>query len=202
MTLPEPVTTLWLLRHGQPVDDARGRCYGSLDLRLASEGLRAVADAARSIPLNSLKAIYSSPRTRCLQSAKVLAYRQSPKIIAMNSFAEIDFGEFEGRGYDEIAVTHPDLYQTWMNNPTEVKFPGGESFQEMQGRVLSTANELRDTHRDESYAIVAHGGVNRIILADALGVCNENIFRIAQRYAALNLIRYLGDYPSIELMNR
>ena len=49
---------------------------------------------------------------------------------------EIDFEDFEGLPYDEIATRYPDLYRQWMETPTEVRFPNGESFREMRIRVL------------------------------------------------------------------
>lgn len=189
------------MRHGQPVDESRGRCYGSLDLDLSREGISQVQNVVRVIPAGCLSAIYTSPRSRCVRSAELLASLHNCVVHPISTLAEIDFGEFEGRTYDEIARVYPDQYKLWMEHPTDIHFPDGESFTEMQQRVLETAEGLKDAHRGSSYAIVAHGGVNRIILANALGVANSNIFRIAQAYAAVNLIRYLGDYPSIELMN-
>ena len=67
--------------------------------------------------------------------------------------------------------------------------------------MVDAAHQLYGRHRGETIAIVSHGGVNRILLAAALGVANANIFRIAQRYAAMNLLTLIGDYPSVELMN-
>jgi broad specificity phosphatase PhoE len=65
----------------------------------------------------------------------------------------------------------------------------------MQARVLDASSELFAQHRGETNATVSHSGVNRILLAAAY------IFRIAQRYAAINLLTLIGDYPSIDLMN-
>ena len=88
-----------------------------------------------------------------------------------------------------------------MTRPTEIHFPGGESFAQMQTRVMATTTELFQRHQGESIAIVSHGGVNRIILADALGMPPTHIFRIAQRYAGLNLIVFYEGVPTVELVN-
>jgi len=71
----------------------------------------------------------------------------------------------------------------------------------MRTRVLAAAADLRARHAGEAIALVTHGGVNRIILADALGMPPAHIFRIAQRYGAVNRIRYFGDTPLVELVN-
>jgi alpha-ribazole phosphatase len=197
----EANTRVWLIRHGEPCSESRGRCYGKLDLELSTEGrkqIRAVADRLSGEPLRT---IYSSPRRRALESASILAERLHAPITPEERFREIDFGDFEGKLYGDIAQDYPEIYHQWMEHPTETQFPNGESFVQMQARVVDAAHQLYGRHRGETIAIVSHGGVNRILLAAALGVANANIFRIAQRYAAMNLLTLIGDYPSVELMN-
>jgi alpha-ribazole phosphatase/probable phosphoglycerate mutase len=156
---------------------------------------------ALSISTCTFSAIYCSPRTRCVDSARIIAAHRSCAVTAVEEFTELDFGHFEGKPYDEIARMDPELYSMWMQHPTEVQFPGGESFGHMRDRVLNALLTLRDRHSGSSFAIVTHGGVNRIILSDALALPSENIFRLGQRYAAINLIRYYGEEPVVELMN-
>ena len=193
--------SIWLLRHGEPVADARGRCYGWLDVELSDEGVR---EAHRAVPVlreYGLTAIYSSPRRRCLDAARILASEQSVTLGTLEALREIDFGDFEGRTYESIAAEFPEIYRQWMERPTKVRFPGGESFDDMWIRVTSAVKTLRARHADQSIAIVTHGGVTRIVLAGALGMAPENIFRIAQRYGAMNFIRYFDNVPLVELIN-
>jgi alpha-ribazole phosphatase/probable phosphoglycerate mutase len=193
--------SIWLLRHGEPVADARGRCYGSLDVELSAEGIR---QAHRAVPVlreYRLTAIYSSTRRRCLDTARILAAEQNVPLETLEALREIDFGDFEGRTYESIAAEFPEIYRQWMECPTKVRFPGGESFDDMWIRVTSAVKTLRARHAFESIAIVTHGGVIRIILAEVLGMPRENIFRIAQRYGAINLIRYFDNVPLVERIN-
>ena len=88
-----------------------------------------------------------------------------------------------------------------METPTEVRFPHGESFPIMQARVTRALAALRERHAGECIAVVAHGGVIRIALAEALNMPSAAIFRIGQRFAAINLIRYLDGHPIVELVN-
>jgi len=194
-------TRVWLIRHGQPCPETRGRCYGHLDVELSADGreqMRAVADKLSD---ESVLAIYSSPRRRALESSEILQERLGCPIRTEDRFREIDFGDFEGKLYDDIAREYPEIYRQWMEHPTETKFPNGESFVQMQARVIEAAHELYVRHRGETIAIISHGGVNRTLLAAALGLSNPNIFRIAQRFAAMNLLVLMGDYPSVELVN-
>lgn len=68
-------------------------------------------------------------------------------------------------------------------------------------RVVAAARDLRLRHRGQSIALVTHGGAIRILLAEALCMEPVDIFRIGQRYAAINVIRYFGEAPLVELVN-
>lgn len=194
-------TALWLLRHPEPEASVRGRCYGSLDVALSPEGIRQAHAVAGTLAQIPFAAIYASPRRRCQQATGILANGRTCAVETGAALRELDFGDFEGRTYDEIAAKYPEMYQQWMEHPTETQFPGGESFGEMSVRVIAVARELRSRHAGHSIALVTHGGVIRIILAEALGMAAANIFRIGQRYGAINLIRYFEDTPLVELVN-
>ncbi len=195
------MTGVWLIRHAEPDAAVHGRCYGSLDASLSQGGRERAAALGERLAAEPLAAIYSSPRRRAIETAEAIATHHRLDVITAPDFRELDFGDFEGRTYDDIAATHPDVYRQWMETPTEVRFPNGESFALMRVRVLNAYRALLAHHDDQTIAIVAHGGVIRIILADALGIPDANIFRIAQRYGALNLIRDFDGYPSVELVN-
>ena len=192
---------LWMIRHGEPEASARGRCYGSLDFGLSVEGKHQIQAVASALSGEKWAAIYTSPRRRCLQSARILAAAHCCPIEAIDALAEIDFGEFEGRTYDEIAIRYPDLYRQWMERPTEICFPQGESFEAMWTRVTEAASAIRTRHMGQSIAFVTHGGVIRILIAEVLGVPRSHIFRIAQRYGALNLISYFENSSVVEVLN-
>ena len=198
---PSIITRVWLIRHGEPRSEIRGRCYGRLDAGLSEAGRTQLQRVALMLKAEPISVIYASPRIRTRESAAAIAGYHQCDVRADERFREIDFGDFEGREYDEIARLYPATYQQWMEQPTEVQFPNGENFREMQQRVLSAMSQLLEQRGGETIAIVTHGGVNRIILAEALGMPEANIFRIAQAYGAKNLIRYVGDYPSVELVN-
>jgi alpha-ribazole phosphatase len=143
----------------------------------------------------------SGRRSASRQAAEILAAGRGCPLEVLDALTELHFGEFEGRTYEEIAALYPDLYRQWMEEPTATEFPGGESFMKMRARVTEATRTLRVRHAGQSIAIVTHGGVTRILIAEALAMPPANIFRIAQRYAAINLIRYFGETPVVELVN-
>jgi len=199
--MPSVETRFWLLRHPQPEAEAEGRCYGSRDWRLSETGIRQAHAVAESLAAESLAAIYTSPRQRCRAAARILAAGRRCRVETLDALRELDFGELEGRRYEEIAVLYPDLYRQWMEQPTTVRFPGGESFQDMRVRVAAPACDLRARHAGEAIALVTHGGAIRIMMAEALGMEPAHIFRLGQRHGAINLIRYFGETPIVELVN-
>ncbi|MCI0720394.1 MAG: alpha-ribazole phosphatase [Acidobacteria bacterium] len=195
------LSRMWLIRHGEPETDAQGRCYGRLDWGLSDRGQFQAQMAAQALSGEALAAVYSSPRRRARQSAEFLGKAKGLAVQILEGLCEIDFGDFEGLTYEEIEKQYPEQYQRWMTRPTEIHFPGGESFAQMQTRVIATSTKLCQRHQGQSIAIVSHGGVNRIILAEALGMPATHIFRIAQRYAGLNLVTHYEGVPTVELVN-
>jgi len=119
----------------------------------------------------------------------------------IEELAEIDFGDFEGLLYDEIAARYPEAYRQWMEKPTEVRFPNGECFLEMRERVMSAFRSLLARHEGQTVALVSHGGVNRIIIAWALQMPDYCLFRLAQSYAAASLLEFVEGVPRLQLLN-
>jgi broad specificity phosphatase PhoE len=156
--------------------------------------------AQRVLRDQSIDAVYSSPRRRALESAAVLAAQRSVSVD--DDLREIDFGEFEGITYDDIARCDAKRYDEWMNRPTEVVFPGGESFLAMVARVLSALGRILGAHRGGTAAIVSHGGVNRIALATALDLEPRHMFRLDQSYACINVVDHFGDERVVRVINR
>jgi alpha-ribazole phosphatase len=194
-------TVLWLVRHPEPDEAVRGVCYGSLDVALSPRGIEQAQSIARRLSSQRLDAIYTSPRQRCLETARYIAAGRSCAVEPVDALRELNFGDFEGRPYDEIAECYPNLYCEWMEHPTEVHFPGGENFRTMADRVIDVTRELVAWHPNEHIMFVSHGGAIRVILADVLSMQPHSIFRIGQSYGAVNRIRYTGDTATVELMN-
>jgi alpha-ribazole phosphatase len=194
------MTRLVLVRHGEPDDSVRGRCYGHLDPGLSTRGHQQMRQGRRLLCEGPPSIIYSSPRRRALESAHHLAPRQV-NVVVDDRLREIDFGEFEGLTYDEIAARFPVTYQEWMRRPTDVVFPGGESFPAMTARVREVLDHLRRAHSGQRVVVVSHGGVNRIAIAHALGLEPSRIFRLDQGYGCVNIIDFFGDEPIVRMVN-
>jgi alpha-ribazole phosphatase len=193
-------TRVWLVRHGEPAD-MLGRCYGKLDVGLSVLGRAQMERTAQCLKAEQFDAIYASPRVRTIESARIVAAFHECGCREDARLCEIDFGDFEGLTYDEIAERYPALYRQWMDAPTEVQFPNGESFAAIRGRVLASFSAICERHEGRPVAIVAHGGVIRILLAWALQMPDSCLFRLAQDYAAMNLLTLVDGVPTVQKIN-
>ena len=186
-------TRLILIRHAEPDTSAHGHCYGSLDVDLSPEG-RSHADALGAV-LSSfgVHVLYSSPLRRALETARLIGAHLGLEPRVRPDLRELDFGELEGRTYEEIAASEPALWRTWMETPTAVRFPGGESYADLRARLAKALEEIRAEHSGSVVAVVAHGGVNRALLAPALGLRDDEIFAIPQSYGGVSVVDWLAD---------
>ena len=113
----------------------------------------------------------------------------------------MNFGDLEGLTYDEIAANHPEIYRQWMNAPTEIQFPNGESFRAMRDRVLRAFAAIQAESEGQTVAIVTHGGVIRILIAWALQMPDSCLFRLAQDHGAISLLTVVDEFPTVQLLN-
>jgi broad specificity phosphatase PhoE len=116
-------------------------------------------------------------------------------------FAETDYGELEGRDLEELHVEQPDLWDRWLRDPDAFRFPGGETYAEVQARALEGLEAARLTHPDGLVAIVTHGGVIRALTAAVLGAGAHATGRL--RIAPLHHVelRYWSGIPVVERTN-
>ncbi len=189
------MSRLILVRHCEPQEDARGLCYGRLDIGLSDAGREHAQWLAEALARHEWDAVYSSPRLRARETAVAV----NRDVVIDDDLREIDFGDLEGRSYDEIAATDPELYRAWMERPTTVRFPGGESFAELKIRALEALDRIRAAH--EAAIVVTHGGVLRAGLAAWLEMPDEAIFRLDQRYGGVTIVDWLDGVPFVRLMN-
>jgi broad specificity phosphatase PhoE len=141
--------------------------------------------------------VYSSPRQRAIETVAGLG---PPRVVA--DLREIDFGALEGLTYDEVAAAHPAVYRRWMEQPTDVQFPGGEHYVDVRARVTAAAAAIRAAHPRGCALIVAHGGTLRTLLAEALRIADADIFRLDVAHASISVIDFFADgTPIVRSLN-
>lgn len=200
MTAPLASTRLILVRHGEPCESVRGRCYGRLDPPLSRAGREQMAALARHLAPPDDWPVVSSPLRRAIESAALLG-ADAVRMAVDERLRELDFGMVEGLTYAEIERAHPALFRAWMERPTDVTFPGGEPLDAMALRVRRALADLVRDRPNLTTVVVAHGGVNRILIADALGLPLASMFRLGQDYACFTIIDYRNGQGVVRVMN-
>jgi alpha-ribazole phosphatase len=165
-----------------------------------------------------LSAVYSSDLNRASTSAEIIGRPHGLKPLIIPEFRERNFGIWEGMTFNEIKEQYPSEFKAWASNPLKHSPVNGESTMEVYERAIKALDAIINKHAAESpdekfgkasgnhggtnhIAIVAHGGVNRIILCHLMGVPLENVFRIEQDPAAINIIEFWERYPVVKLLN-
>lgn len=192
------MSRLIVVRHAEP-DGMRGRIYGRLDPPLSPTGRAQAEGVAAWLQPVPLDAVYASPLRRARETAGFLARGRGIEVAIHPGLVDIDFGEWEGGRFEELERSDPDLYRSWMTQPTRTRFPGGENFEELKARALAAAAEIR--REVESAAVVAHAGVNLAILGDAVGIPDDAIFRLDQPLAAVSVVDWIENVPIVRAVN-
>ncbi len=224
------VTTLYLIRHGATEGSETKRYKGSIDVPMSEKGIEQMEQLAEYLNRSYksyttysglLNAVYCSPLSRALKSAEIIAEPHGLKPVVIEGLRERSFGIWEGMTFTEIKEKYPQEFEAWAGNPLRYSPVDGESTVEVRERAVSALNKIIDNHKGTvpdlrtkqsrvvesglspalKIAVVAHGGVNRIILCHIMGIPLENIFRIEQDFAAVNIIEFWEKYPVVKLLN-
>lgn len=156
---------IFLIRHGKTKGNL-SHCYvGHTDEPLCEEGIKELEE----LSFGKMDYVFSSPMTRCIESAKILFDEVNPKII--EEFKEMNFGDFEMKNY-EMLNGNSD-YQRWIDSDGTIAFPNGESRAEFVERTMNgfkkLLHELEEAKNPKRVAIVAHGGTIMAIASNVLG---------------------------------
>jgi broad specificity phosphatase PhoE len=191
------MTRLLVVRHGETDWNSGGVIMGwTPGVHLNEDGRRAVEALAKTLTEHEIAAIYSSPLERAVKTAEIIAEPHGLSIEPERALIEIDTKRWEGRRRDEIYRNDP-LWEEYHTNPAGAEIPGVESIHSVQKRAVECVERLRRKHTDQTFAIVTHGEVVRVMLAYYLGLDLGNIFRIITDTPSVSVIEFHGDRPMV-----
>ncbi len=186
-------TTVYLMRHGEVANGGEKRYNGHIDVDITENGVRQMHRLAGLMNGKSLSAVYSSDLIRSVKGARIIAEHVGISHTPLRELRERSVGAWEGLTAEEIKLRFPEEYAAWRTDLLNYRPPGGECLHDVRNRVLPVFKRLVAAHPDQEIAMLLHGGVNRVILADALGMDMMNLFRIEQSFGAFNIIDYHDD---------
>lgn len=198
----ERLNRLYLARHGQVVEFDELRANGHTDVDITETGEIQMESLASRLKLADIRGVYSSDLKRTVIGARIIGRHHDVKHKIVPELREIFFGDWEGISMHEIQEQYPGENEKRLKDVVDYRPPGkGESMRDLSERVIPHLKKILREQKGSDLLIVAHGGVNRIILCHALGLDIANLFNIYQDYGCLNIIDYYPDHSIVRLIN-
>jgi len=193
------MTTFFLIRHascnglGQTL---WGRTPGICLNEKGELQAQRLADRFKDIPLN---AIYSSPLDRALQTATEIARSTKLEVRKSEAVNEIDFGEWTGQSFESLSADR--RWRHFNNYRSMTTIPGGESFLEVQSRIVQELQTLAEQHRNASVAIVSHADVIRAAVAYFAATPLDMIDRFEISPCSVSVVAMHNDNTTLLTLN-
>lgn len=195
-----PATLLLLVRHGQTPTTGKilpGRAPG---LHLADTGNeQARTAAARLAELKQVDAVYASPLERTRETAAPIGKALKLPVKADRGLLEADFGDWTGKELKDL-MKLPE-WTTVQRAPSTFRFPGGESFLEMQSRIVGALDRLRERHPGGVVVAVSHADPIKAAVAHAMGTHLDLFQRIVISPCSVTAIAYHAGGPVVLTVN-
>jgi len=191
--MPEQKTTrIYLVRHGETTLSAEDRFAGTVEVELSSEGAFQARRLEDRLSDESITTIYSSPQTRTVQTATILASLQKIPVIPEEGLREIHHGHWEGMRRADVEAQFPEEYAAWEEDPFTFAPEGGEAGVNVIARALPVIRKIVVEHRGENVLVVSHKATIRLVISSLLGFDARGYRdRLDQSPACLNVLDFV-----------
>jgi len=187
------LTKILLVRHGHVEGIKPERFRGRTELPLTHRGvLEAQAVARRIASAWRPVMVYTSPMQRCVETGRAIANACGVESEAIDHLNDIDYGAWQSKSYEEIEKTDPQAFASWFATPHLVRFPNGESLQDMVARTADALRLVLDRHAGDIVVLVGHSSMNRALLLQLLDQPLSAYWRLGQAPGCINEIDVVG----------
>jgi probable phosphomutase (TIGR03848 family) len=178
-----------LIRHGENEYVKKGRLAGRKQgVHLNDKGraqAEALADALAQLPI---RAVYSSPLERTMETAAPLAEKFKLEVIARDDLLEVDYGTWQDKTLKQLA--RRNLWKTVQSAPSHARFPEGESFGQAQLRIANELTALCGNHSPKDLiACVGHSDMIKLAVAYFLGLPLDLFQRLVVQPASVSTLQ-------------
>jgi len=196
------MTKILLTRHGYVEGIKPERFRGREPLNLTARGrAEAAALAQRIAGAWRPSHIYTSPMGRCIETATAIAKACGIAAKTCDDLNDIDYGAWQFKTFHDAKAQSPGLFAAWFATPHLVRFPDGESLQDLVARVADALRMVLARHPDETIVLVGHDSVNRALLLGFLDLPSSAYWRIAQEPCCVNEIDIGGGKVCVRRIN-
>ncbi len=192
------MSRLLLVRHGITEFNSTRRFAGYSDVEMSAAGYGQVESLRDRLVNEKIDAVYSSDSRRALSTAELISAGRSVDIVACPELREANYGEVEGLTFEEIKRLHPSVAESITNFSLQLRFPGGESFEEFIERTSKFLDRLNKHAPSETILIVSHNGPLRVLVWCLLGIGQEHWWQIRIDNASLSIVE---TYPRGAIVN-
>ena len=192
---------LVLLRHADA--DFHGRFCGHSNPGLSVQGHAKLPAIIRGLSLASIlpSAIWCSDLRRAMETAEPIANHFDLAYSTSPALREMHFGFWEGLTWSEVELQYPEDAPAWIERFPHHRPPGGESFAELQARVVDELKCLARQAQPGCTLVITHAGFIRTAIAWVLGMDDQRISRIVQNHGAITILENVRSHWSITAMN-
>jgi len=194
------VTRLFLVRHGTTAATEEDRFSGSAGAELSAEGRRQAARLGERLSPQNLAAVYSSPLSRAVETARIIAGHCRLEPVVRDGLREISHGHWEGMKREDVERQFGPEYDSWEADPFTFAPAGGESGVEVLARALPVIREIVAAHQGGQVLVVSHKATLRLVVSSLLGFDPRGYRdRLDQSPACLNVLDF-KDPVRVRLM--
>jgi probable phosphoglycerate mutase len=182
-------TVLILVRHATNDWVKTGKLAGRTPgVHLNEHGMKQAKALGERLANREIKAIYSSPLERAVETATAIAKHHNLPILECVAMGEVDFGDWAGRELKELAK-EPE-WPLVQGRPSAMRFPNGESPREMLDRAINGLESVAASHPEEITVLVSHSDVIKAILAHYLGLHLDLFQRLMISPASISVLAF------------
>ena len=195
------MTQIILVRHGRTPWNKDKIFRGTVDIPLDEVGKQEASLAGEWLKGETIQAAYASPLSRAMDTARAIAQHHGVSVQELPGLIDINYGDWQGVPLAEVKVKYVDLYRQWETAPQTVRFPNGETLDEVRARALAAVDEVMTLNPDKTILLAAHRAVNKVLISAFLGIDNSHYWRIGQDTTAINRFAGVGNTWHIQLVN-
>lgn len=174
-----------LARHGQTEWNVLGRRQGQLDSPLTAAGVEQAHRHAKTVAVQGIDGIFTSPLGRALTTAEIIAGVLALPVTVVDDLAEVHHGDFAGLTNADIAERHPTAARERAEDKYHWRFPNGESYADADHRA---AKALRIIRQARTPLVVSHEMIGRMLLRNLLAEAPEEALRRHQPHDLIYVV--------------
>jgi len=182
-----------LVRHGETEANRLNIFRGRLDVKLNENGRKQAEEIAEALEQKKVKAIYSSPLSRALETAKAIGKKKNLNVNIAEGFNNINLGEWEGKPKEEVKEKYPEFWHQWVYDTEHVQVPGGENLGNVRDRAFKALKELMEENKGETFILVSHRCVLKVLLSAVLDIHGKYFWKIYLDNGSYSKVEYDED---------